>query len=78
MSFRNSNGTSFHVFHSLRPKAVRILQHIFASRLAFTMKIFAEPFFCFDNTITLVSIVSYTLFSLSATLRLSVLARVNS
>ena len=30
------SGTSFHVFHSLRPKAVRILQHTFASRLAFT------------------------------------------
>ena len=32
MSFRNSSGTSFHVFYSLRPKAVIILQHNFASR----------------------------------------------
>ena len=77
----NSSGTSFHVFHSLRPKAVRILQHTFASRPRFhltplTMKVFDEPLFCFFSTITLVNHVNSTL--LSFTLVLGVLTRVHS
>ena len=65
MYYRNSSGTSFHVFHSLRPKSVRIFaaQFCITSRSHFTpltVKNFTEPLFNLLSMITLVSLVNST------------------